>query len=120
MSEQIDAHTQRIIDAVLDSYVTRHSSSQDSSNSQESSESQSVFGVDNDHDTSAWRFEDFDFFDSHLSAKYGSEPMIRDDKDVYYRNVHLFIERILDLVVTKDHDVVKINLNTCLQDIVFI
>ena len=120
MSKQIDAHIQRIIDAAFDSYVTRHSSSQNSSNFQKSSESQSVFDVDNDHDTLAWRFENFDFFDSHLSAKYESKSMIRNDKNVYYRNVHLFIERILNLVVTKNHDVVKINLNTCLQNIVLI
>ena len=52
-----------------------------------------------------------------MISKYESKSMIRNDKNVYYRNVHLFIERILNLVVTKDHDVVKINLNTCLQDI---
>ena len=120
MSRQIDAHTQRIIDAAFDNYVTRHSSSQNSSDSQELSKSQNVLDVDNDHDTSTWRFEDFDFFDSHLSAKYESESMIRDDKNVYYRNVHFFIERILDLVATKNHDVVKINLNTCLQNIALI
>ena len=122
MSKQIDAHTQRIIDAIIDNYVTRHLTSQNSSDSQKSSKSQSVFDVDNDHDTSTWRSKNLDFFDSHLSviSKYESKSMIKDDKNVYYRNVHLFIERILNLVVTKNHDVVKINLNTCLQNIALI
>ena len=122
MSKQIDAHTQRIIDAVIDNYVARHPASQSPSDPQESSGSQGVLDADNDHDTSAWRSEDLDFFDPHLpvTSKYGSESMVRDGKDVYYRNVHLFIERILNLAVTKDHDVVKTNLNTCLQDIALI
>lgn len=41
--------------------------------------------------------------------------MVRDGKDVYYRNVNLFVERILDLAATKGHDAVKTNLNTCLR-----
>ena len=55
-----------------------------------------------------------------MTSKYESKSMIKDDKNVYYRNVYLFIERILNLVITKNHDVVKINLNTCLQNIVLI
>lgn len=46
--------------------------------------------------------------------------MIRDDKDVYYRNVHLFIERMLDIVITKSVDLVRTNLNTCLRNIALI
>ena len=64
---------------------------------------------------SSWRPEDLGFFDPHLPTSYDTGPMIRDGKDVYYRNVHLFIERVLDLASTKGADVVRTNLNTCLR-----
>ena len=41
--------------------------------------------------------------------------MIRDDKNIYYRNVHIFIERVLDLITIKNQKFVKINLNICLK-----
>ena len=42
--------------------------------------------------------------------------MIRDDKNVYYRNVHLFIERVKNLIVTKSANVIRTNPNICLRD----
>ncbi len=46
--------------------------------------------------------------------------MIRNNKDVYYRNVHLFIKRVLNIAITKGVDLVRTNLNTCLRDIALI
>ena len=55
-----------------------------------------------------------------MSSFYESRFIIRDNKNVYYRNVHLFVEKILNLIVTKNHDLIKTNLNICLRDNVFI
>ena len=46
---------------------------------------------------------------------YDIEPMIRDDKNIYYYNVHIFIERMLDLIIIKNQKFIKINLNICLK-----
>ena len=46
--------------------------------------------------------------------------MIRDDKNVYYRNVHLFIEKILNLIAIKSQEFIKINFNICFRDNVLI
>ena len=62
-----------------------------------------------------WRPEDIGYFDPKLPDSYGTGPMVRDGKDIWYRNVHLFIERIKDLVNTKGEDTVRTNLNTCLR-----
>ena len=46
---------------------------------------------------------------------YDIESMIRDDKNIYYRNVHIFIKRMLDLITIKNQKFVKINLNIYLK-----
>lgn len=62
-----------------------------------------------------WKAEDIGFFDPHLPQSYGSGPVVRDGKDLYYRNVHLFVERVRDLSKTKGDELIKTNLNTCLR-----
>ena len=42
--------------------------------------------------------------------------MIKDDKNVYYRNVHLFCERIRNLTVIKNEELIRANLSICLFD----
>ena len=63
-----------------------------------------------------WKPEELGFFDPHLSASYEVGSMIRDDRDMMYRSVHLFAERILRLSITKDQELLRTNLNTCLRD----
>ena len=46
--------------------------------------------------------------------------MIKNDKNVYYRNVHLFCERIRNLIVIKSEELIRINLNICFFDYAFI
>ena len=38
-----------------------------------------------------WKAEEIDFFDSFLNVSYGAEDLISISKDIYYRDVHLFI-----------------------------
>ena len=116
MTNQLNVQTQRIVDVVIDNYVVKHSSQFDSSKSSNSSNSQNIIENDDDNDISTWRSKNLDFFDSHLSSFYEFEFMIRDDKNVYYRNVHLFVEKILNLIAIKRHDLVKTNLNICFRD----
>ena len=39
---------------------------------------------------------------------------------MYYRNVYLFVEKILNLIIIKEHDLMKTNLNICFRDNIFI
>ena len=50
-----------------------------------------------------------------MPASYGTEPMIRDGKDLWIRNVHFFVERVKNLIAIKNAAVVRQNLNTCLR-----
>ena len=78
----------------------------------EFSDSSNSFDENND-ENSFWRFEDLDFFDFKLSTFFEFDFMIRDDKNIYYRNVHLFCERIRNLIVIKNEKLIRINLNIC-------
>ena len=50
-----------------------------------------------------------------LDKSYGKGKVITVGKDVYYRSVILFIERIKDLVSVKGTILVRSNINTCLR-----
>ena len=60
-----------------------------------------------------WRSKNLNFFDFKLFVFYDSNFMIRNDKNVYYRNVHLFCKKIRNLIVIKNEKLIRINLNIC-------
>ena len=103
-----ETNVQRICDRIVQNYVERYLSSFDSSDSSESIESANAI---EETTNSFWRSKDFEYFDFKLSSFYDKSSIIRDDKDVYYRNVHLFVERILNFVVTKNDDLIRTNFN---------
>ena len=109
ITNQLNVQIQRIVNVVIDNYIVKHLSQFDSSNSSKflnSSNFQNIVEND-DNDTSIWRSKNLDFFDSHLSSFYESKFIIRDDKNVYYRNVYLFVEKILNLIVVRYHAKIK-------------
>ena len=50
-----------------------------------------------------------------LNKSYGKGEVVTVGKDVYYRLVILFIERIKDLASVKGAILVRSNINTCLR-----
>ena len=62
-----------------------------------------------------WNAADLGFFDPHLDKSYGDGDIVTVGKDIYYRSVILFVERIKDLVSTKGATLVRANLNTALR-----
>ena len=93
----------------------------DQSKSLESSDFSNSFDENLNIDESTfWRSKNLDFLDSKLFTFYDSNSMIRDDKNVYYRNVHFFCERIRNLVAIKSEELIRVNLNICLFDYAFI
>ena len=71
---------------------------------------------ENNDENSFWRFENLNFLDFKLSTFFELDLMIKNDKNVYYRNVHLFCEKIRNLVATKNEKLIRINFNICLFD----
>lgn len=62
-----------------------------------------------------WNKANFGYFDSHLDDKaYGTEEVVLVGKDIYYRNVVLFTQRIQNLVTFKGATLVKVNIVTLL------
>ena len=62
-----------------------------------------------------WRADEIGLFDPHLDKSHGDGEIVTVGKDVYYRSVMLFIERIRDMATIKGAQLVRINLNTCLR-----
>jgi hypothetical protein len=65
-----------------------------------------------------WVAADLGFFDPGYDGKTlaTAELMQHADKDTFFRDVHLFIDRAKDIVVIKGAETVRNNLYTCLRD----
>ena len=118
---QIQCMLNAIVDKVVQIYIQRNSSQSKSFDSSDSQKQQNIDDVsENDEFSFHWRSKKLNFFDSLLSTFYDVDFMIRNDKNLYYRNVHLFCERIFDLVIIKKQKLIRVNLNTCFRNFVFI
>ena len=104
---------QRMIDVVINNYVTKHFSQRNSIDSFDFVDFQNV---DDDEAANAWRINELKLFNFKLSASYDSNFMIKNEKNIIYRNVNLFVKRILNLIVIKEQNLIKINFNVCLQN----
>lgn len=67
--------------------------------------------------TNRWNQSDLGYFDSHLDTKtHGVSKVVLIGKDIYYRNVVLFVQRIQNLVTFKGAALVKTNIPTSLRE----
>jgi hypothetical protein len=83
-----------------------------------SSPSESNFFSYQNNSKIAFKSEKLGFFDSELSEKYSTGDLIYLDKNIIYKNVHLFIEYIRDIVRIKISIIVQIHLSIYLRKIV--
>ena len=58
----------------------------------------------------SFKVEELGFFDLELPIEYGSKNLIRISKDTIYRSVHLFVQRITDMISIKNNKIVSYNL----------
>jgi GTP:adenosylcobinamide-phosphate guanylyltransferase len=67
-----------------------------------------------------WNFADIDFFDSNFDEKFAftNEALIHADKNTYYKDVHVFVERIKKMIIVLELDMIRKNLLSCLRDFV--
>ena len=59
---------------------------------------------------------DVGFFDSKLKNFYEADDVIQIDRDVYYRNVFLFVKKIKNAVITYETKTIRVNFSICLRD----
>lgn len=65
--------------------------------------------------TERWNQADLGYFDPHLDSAHGEGEIVSVGKDVYYRNVVLFVQRLQNLVTFRGAGLVKANIATSLQ-----
>ena len=119
----ISKQMQRMIDVVIDNYVTRHSTEPDSFESFDSFESQEMNEMNDDNVDNAdnrWNVVEIDFFDLHYDDKsFVSETSFIDNisKNIYFRDVHHFITRTKKMTITREKQLMKNNLWLNLRDV---
>lgn len=65
--------------------------------------------------STAFRAEDIDYFDPHLDEAYGKGDIVQMGKDVYYRDVHLFLGQAKSVAMAKGTLPVRNSLHICLR-----
>ena len=67
-----------------------------------------------------WNAIDIEFFDSYYDDKTAVIASIIEhtEKDIYFKNVYVFIERVKNLTIIKKDESIKTNLYNCLRNIV--
>ena len=129
MTRTIDFVVQTIIDVSMNIMLTkikemiasqtRQSKQVDFNDSIDSSDSSEFFDDnDNDNDTSRWQSIDLEFFDSYYENKFFVivSSMTHFDKDVIFRDVHVFVNRVKELIIIKKAKLIRNNLSTCLRE----
>ena len=65
--------------------------------------------------TERWNQADLGYFDPHLDRAHGEGEIVSVGKDVYYRNVVLFVQRLQSLVTFRGAALVKASIATSLR-----
>lgn len=65
--------------------------------------------------TERWNQADLGYFDPHLNKAYREGEIVLGGKDVYYRNVVLFVQRLQSYVTFRDAALLKANIATFLR-----
>src|SRR6266536_4230007 len=75
-------------------------------------------GSVSDPSRTSFKVEELGFFDSELLIEYGSGDVVRIGKDIIYRSVHLFVQRITDMASIKGDKIVSYNLSLYLRGVI--
>ena len=69
----------------------------------------------NDDWKESFRTQNVEFFDFILNESYDSDDVVQVEKNVYYKNVYLFVEKIKDAVNMYTIEKIRFNLFNCLK-----
>ena len=69
--------------------------------------------------TIKWNSADIGFFDSHFNDKTiaTTSAMKHSEKNIYFRDIHLFFERCSNIAAIKDDQLIRDNLFICLREL---
>ena|SRR6266511_4258230 len=67
-------------------------------------------GSTSDFSKTSFKTEKLNFFDLEFPIEYGSKDVVRISKNIIYRSVYLFVQRITDITNIKDDKIVSYNL----------
>ena len=93
-------------------------SSQGIQGSQEEQETQGDLNINAvDGSGNRWHADDVGFFDSYYEGKSSSFDSALEyaGKDIIFRNIHVFIDRVKDVTESKKWKIIRDNLSTCLK-----
>lgn len=65
--------------------------------------------------TERWNQADLGYFNHHLDKAHGESEIVSIEKNVYYQNVVLFIQRLLSFVIFQKAVLIKANIATSLR-----
>ena len=88
--------------------------------SQEVSKFVESFDSFDDFETNRWNSNEIEFFDSMYDDKFSiiDNSIEHANKNTYFRDVHLFTERIKNMIIVKKAKLTRQNLYICLRDLV--
>ena len=125
----LDAATQAAIEKVVQTAITAVFRSLP----QESRKPSNSFGfsdsadpadddVEGETQRDRWNLGDIGFFDPNYENKSAStdQAIEHAGKDTYYRNVHVFIEKVKKMTIVLKIDQIRRNLTTCFKETIFI
>lgn len=64
-----------------------------------------------------FKSDDVGFFDFKLEKSFDHENVIQIDRDVYYRDVFMFVKKIKDAVMMYEAETIRSNFSVCLKSI---
>lgn len=63
-----------------------------------------------------FKITNMNFFDFKLEKLYNTDDVIQINKNVYYRNVFVFVKKIKNVIITYEIKTIKINFSICLRE----
>ena len=81
----------------------------DNNNDEKNNENENVNNINN---INRWNITKIDFFDSHYDEKITTIIFIVKyvDKDTYFKNMHIFLKRVRNIIIIKKIEIIKFNL----------
>ena len=65
-----------------------------------------------------FKITNVNFFDFKFEKSYDSDDVVQINRNVYYRNVFMFVKKIKNAIITYKIKTIKINLSICLRETV--
>ena len=126
LNSVIQVIVDRIVQTALQTYIVNLSSSQrderderDEREESEKSKADDQNDTDNVDNSNRWNVVDLDFYDSLYDEKFVTFETFsveHFDKNSYFRDVHIFIDKVIELIVIKKVKMIKKNLWLNLRD----